>query len=64
MMPPTPQVKGNKERVDMAMQMGPMKMQRTTIPSCGPRQRIEVSDAARVYAAHAFSLRKKALRLH
>lgn len=55
MMTTTTQVKGNKERVDMAMQMGPMKMQRTTITSCGTRQRIEVSDAARVYAAQAMN---------
>lgn len=43
------QVKGKRERVDMKMEMGPMKMQRTTLTLCDLRQRMEVSDAAKVY---------------
>ena len=45
----TTQVKGKRERVDLKMEMGPMKMQRTTLTLCDTRQRMEVSDAAKVF---------------
>lgn len=46
----TTQVKGKRERVDMDIDMGPMKMRRTTLTLCDLRQRMEVSDAAKIYA--------------
>lgn len=45
----TTSVKGRAERVDMAMSMGPMKMQMTTLTLCDKHQVVDISPGAKAY---------------
>lgn len=49
MMTMTTQIKGQRERVDMQMSMGPMQMQRTQLTMCDQHLKADINATARIF---------------